>query len=491
MFSCIIIYMNTLKLESLESEYRNKLTEYKAANVTYINKLQNPDAATYVIVGCGKDGNLYSKTALDAIWVLISDDSVSNIQSICLSNNGKKIYGVNKQGWVLSKLNYQSNWTTVTENSCCVTCVAVGQDGSMLGLGLDNQIWTKTDENAVWIHSDSGDDMVFKWISIAPNGSVYTIDFNNNVFKKGNYYNLSEQTWEQIGSSDSTSITFTPDESTCISVGTDGQMYTNSDYHTNYTDGWSSSAQNSCCVVSVVYVKSTAYTEISGKTYWGTTGITEGSKNDIKDCVAMCSTDPTCKGATFNSEKKYCWTRSGDSSISDGLNTDSAIILTTSKDILNLESLNQQLIDLNTQIMELYKGVPSEKDNINSLSVNGESLSENYNVLLKERSELKKLLEDYKTVDQEYNNQSIVVDQSNITFYFWATIAVIVIGIVIKLFVFPEVETNAKSFVIWTSVLIFGVIATLQLKNSIIYSFWVILIVIVLIIKLKIFSFLE
>ena len=233
------------------------------------------------------------------------------------------------------------------------------------------------------------------------------------------------------------------------------------------------------------------YTEISGKTYWGTTQLSEGVSNNAQECQAMCSADPACKGATFNLDKKYCWARGGDSSITDGLSSDSAIILTSSQDLLNLNSLNQQLLDLNTQIITLYNiNVPIEENNINTITANGQTLSENYLKLLDEKKNIKKLLDSYNTADQEYNDQTLVVEQNNFAFYLWFALAIVAVIIVIKLIAFPEIKTDYKSAIGWTILLICTIMATLQLKNSMIYSIWVLLIVAIIIVKFNLVSYL-
>ena len=68
------------------------------------------------------------------------------------------------------------------------------------------------------------------------------------------------------------------------------------------------------------------FTALKGRTWWGTSGLSEGVVNNQEECENMCANNSNCSGATFNPVKRYCWTRTGDNGITAGLDTDYALI---------------------------------------------------------------------------------------------------------------------------------------------------------------------
>lgn len=111
---------------------------------------------------------------------------------------------------------------------------------------------------------------------------------------------------------------------------------------------------------------STSFSALQGRTYWGTYGIKEGSVVTQKECESMCLSDTKCTGATFNSSKRYCWTRGGDSGLTVGTDSDYALIPKIKENLILLKNLNQQLMDLNKRInnklIMIYPVVKEERN---------------------------------------------------------------------------------------------------------------------------------
>ena len=82
------------------------------------------------------------------------------------------------------------------------------------------------------------------------------------------------------------------------------------------------------------------FTELPGRTWWGTHGIKEGAASTKEECISMCASDSKCTGATFNPVKRYCWARGGDGSVSAGLSDDNALIPKLKGIVLILNQLN-------------------------------------------------------------------------------------------------------------------------------------------------------
>ena len=96
-----------------------------------------------------------------------------------------------------------------------------------------------------------------------------------------------------------------------------------------------------------IYPDTNLFTALKGRTWWGTSGLKEGTVSTQQECEDMCANTTQCSGATFNPVKRYCWARSGDSTITVGKSDDYALI-TSKKEILStMKFLNQRLLDLN------------------------------------------------------------------------------------------------------------------------------------------------
>lgn len=93
--------------------------------------------------------------------------------------------------------------------------------------------------------------------------------------------------------------------------------------------------------------------------------------NSATECEALCSTNSTCNGGTYQSSNKICWLTSSPTE-KNGIYPgsypdDTAIIPQNVQNAAVLQTLNQQLIDLNGQIStELASLEPIEQSDITS-----------------------------------------------------------------------------------------------------------------------------
>jgi len=233
---------------------------------------------------------------------------------------------------------------------------------------------------------------------------------------------------------------------------------------------------------------SNSFVVIPGFAYWGTSKISEGSVTSADECKALCSSNKLCQGAIFNSTKSFCWVRGGQSSLTAGIPGDNAIISQTKQNIINLDSINQELIDINNKIIEIYKNNPNlQQTDIVILSSSGISLEDTYSMLNLEKQKINNLLDEYNDINKEYRNQSISVEQHSFNFYLWLVVAIFAFVIAVKMFVFPEIRIGwlkTGGLFIFFTLFIF---ATIQLKNPIMYALWLLAILIFCIIKLNLF----
>jgi hypothetical protein len=144
---------------------------------------------------------------------------------------------------------------------------------------------------------------------------------------------------------------------------------------------------------SATFPSATNYVSLKGRSWWGTTSISEGNTTTQEECENMCSSSGNCTGATFNPVKKYCWTRSGDSKISVGTDNDYALIPNQKAALIIMKSLNDKLLLLNEQIANELKNVnPDVLQQTQDKKTKQQQLSVSYQRLLEQKMEMENQL---------------------------------------------------------------------------------------------------
>jgi membrane-associated HD superfamily phosphohydrolase len=197
------------------------------------------------------------------------------------------------------------------------------------------------------------------------------------------------------------------------------------------------------------------YVTIPQKTYWGTTAIQQKNVSKIEDCTALCSNDLSCKGATFDSKDNTCWTRTGNSSLTSGTSTQSAIISEFTNATLNLQNLNNKLLLLNDKItnynFENFTNISTVQDELNTdISANSRVLKNEYDLLIVDRTKIKEILEKNSKIDVDYKNMKLYNNQNRIYYTLWTFLAFVFIIIIVKMVIYPEMNINWGSFVLYT-----------------------------------------
>ena len=174
---------------------------------------------------------------------------------------------------------------------------------------------------------------------------------------------------------------------------------------------------------------------LNGRTFWGNAGLKEGPASSQAECESMCLSDQTCSGATFSTEKRYCWTRSGDGNTNIGTDSDIALLPKIKQNLNILKNLNQRLLNINTNInTELDKIYPIAQEENNLKNKKQQELKTSYTGLLKQEMELDQMTKEYQNIEAELDNNIIYVNQQNTILKFWVLFALILLAIIIKQF---------------------------------------------------------
>ena len=181
-------------------------------------------------------------------------------------------------------------------------------------------------------------------------------------------------------------------------------------------------------------INSEPLTEIKGRTFWGTKGLSEGASSSLEECKARCSADSSCSGATYNPDKAYCWIRKGDGAISPGMANDYAIIPENLKYLKVIQGLSEKLESINEDILKtMNKGEPlySQQDLMRKQQTS--FLNQNYKRLMKERKKVEKTIKKYQDLNKSENEGEIVITKNYSAFIGSFIVFLIIVLLFIKI----------------------------------------------------------
>jgi hypothetical protein len=448
--------MNTLIQNSWDSATG---TDYNSRMNCYGNP-GNP----YIILCVGTDGNLWSRQGLEAPWQKVNDNSNGNLRSICTGNDGKTIYASTNANSIWTKTSWNaSSWNTLPNtNNCCVMSLAQGQNGTYVGVGMNNVLWSNTNNmfSGGWSQTSSPGEWVSA-VAIGLDGSVFVVGGGNNVWKKNSYLNLPSQQWQfQPNACCVKAMTIAPD-GTFIGVGTDDQLYTKASF-TDLSTPWTgphSSENGSCCAISITTVANPNYNSsnynqtsqpnyniqaqplvtVNNSAYWGTSGVGQINSTTLQECQATCSSTNGCTGATFNSGT--CFLRGGNSTLTAASDTEVAILPKGQQLLSIIQNIDIQLTEINTQIQDkTNNGQPLYETQTQERRSQTQNLISQFIQLTEERNKLDEMVGEYQTLDKEQIEGDIMINQNYYSFILLVALAIIII---IVLYFFNGSSTSA------------------------------------------------
>lgn len=185
------------------------------------------------------------------------------------------------------------------------------------------------------------------------------------------------------------------------------------------------------------------YKVIQGKTFWGTDAISEQSADSLEQCQSLCTSNNKCTGATYNKDKSYCWIRTGDGTISDGMENDYAIIPDEINHIKVISGLSERLTGINDKILKIIESQnPVYEEQIEERKVQINALSTSYKKLIEERKAIMAKLKKYEDLNQAESQGEININKQRLTYVFS------VAGIVILIILFFKFLPNSSDAVV-------------------------------------------
>lgn len=231
---------------------------------------------------------------------------------------------------------------------------------------------------------------------------------------------------------------------------------------------------------------SQGFTSFPNNSFWGTGSLKEGSVTSQYDCESMCASDQTCSGATYNPDKKYCWTRKGYGTLAVSVNgsTDIALLPDIKACMITLKSLNKRLLDINEQLTTaISSSAPQMETQQTENQTKSDELHKYYAQLLEERLQMDKLVKDNETINSEYENQTLMVNQANGSLRFWTVIACIFFIIVLNQF---RGKRATVASIFWLLIMISLIVLSFSISDISGFTVWTILILIIILMKMDI-----
>lgn len=227
---------------------------------------------------------------------------------------------------------------------------------------------------------------------------------------------------------------------------------------------------------------STQYTALRGRTWWGTQGLAEGIVNTQAECESMCANAKLCSGATFNPVKHYCWARGGNSRLTPGQDEDYALIPQQKAALIVMKELNDKLMSLSEQIIAQIKIVePAIESQKQDQQNNQQSLNSTYQQLLKQKWEMEKQLQEYNSIEEDYENQDLYATQATAGYRFWTVLMVLIVIITLKKMYGSE--SVSINMLFWLLMTILLILLTFNLSQPAGFLTWGVVLMIIILMR--------
>ena len=229
-----------------------------------------------------------------------------------------------------------------------------------------------------------------------------------------------------------------------------------------------------------------SFVVIPGKTFWGSSSVIQSSSTSTSNCTALCSANPKCSGATFNSSTQLCSLRGGTGMVGPGTSVESAIITQTNADAETVQALNLQLTSLNEEMNTLLMSTETTlgQETI-SKNIQKEQLASIYSSLVSERQKIAKMNQDYQNTTQQYNDNSLITNTANTYYLIWTLITIIIVLITVKYLFFPAIKPPIIKTGFWLVIGCLFVVLTSNMQMQTAYGLWLLLIAILILMYFK------
>jgi len=186
------------------------------------------------------------------------------------------------------------------------------------------------------------------------------------------------------------------------------------------------------------------FMDISNNAFWGTVDISSNIIPTVYQCKALCATTSGCSGATYNTTTQTCSLRSGEGSLVPSASNLVALIPEETYLLLNMQSINAQLIQINQEILNKTTAGETVFDSeYTERQTQAEELLKNYIMLTAEKNKINGMINDFENLNQEEINGNITISKN---YYSFVLLLILSIALIVLLFMFSgSSSTNANT----------------------------------------------
>jgi len=183
---------------------------------------------------------------------------------------------------------------------------------------------------------------------------------------------------------------------------------------------------------------------IPNNAFWGTADISSNIIPTVYQCKALCATTSGCSGATYNTTTQTCSLRSGEGSLVPSASNLVALIPEETYLLLNMQSINAQLIQINQEILNKTTAGETVFDNeYTERQTQAEELLKNYIMLTAEKNKINGKINDFENLNQEEIDGNITISKN---YYSFVLLLILSIALIVLLFMFSgSSSTNANA----------------------------------------------
>jgi hypothetical protein len=156
------------------------------------------------------------------------------------------------------------------------------------------------------------------------------------------------------------------------------------------------------------------------------------------------------------------------------------------KDKKLMNKLNKKLLTLSQKIQsEIIINKSKTIQENEEKEKQHQNLVNSYSILLAERQKINEILEDYDSLDQEYDDSMLKLHSNNSKYLLWFALVITVVTYLFKLLFFPDLELNIFRMFFWLILFFLFVISTFHLNQSIGFLIWLSIILFFVFVNMK------
>lgn len=173
---------------------------------------------------------------------------------------------------------------------------------------------------------------------------------------------------------------------------------------------------------------------VPNSSYTGGSPIGTVYASNSQECMTYCYTSPSCTGATYNSQNNMCSLSSGDGSITNSTNNNTAIVPQLVQYLDVMIVLNTRLTNINNQILNVTdQGQPIYNNLTAETTQKKKELSNVYNKLTAERDRIEKMVAEYSTLQDDEDNNINVINSNYLSYILLLALAILVIIVLMNI----------------------------------------------------------